>query len=666
MSGTVIDELVTILGVDVNSSTFQTIKRMSEGLTDIAKTAAKVGAAVTAAASAALYLAERLNQTTAGIGNFSQLTGISTKNVQALGVAVEQIGGNFQSVQSDLMNLSKTMDSPIPGQFNQNLFMLGVNLDGVGKSAASADEIFLRIADRFQGMSNREQLQWGGMLGFSNDTIRLLQMGRGEIERLKKEAENLPTIVNPQSIKNAQLFVQEFSLLRRILLYIGQEAASFAGPALQGIVRDVGEWLKANRALIESGLETFIQGTVQGFRDFWNTLTTLKDKFNELFPGVSQFIEHMMNSKLVAALVEGALAAIAVGIGVLVASYAPLIATITAAGLVFNDLIAYLKGGNSMIGEMIKWVGELYKEFAEKFPNIAGFVEMLGRVFKDLGSIIWNTVVVGLETVFDWLKKVGTEIGGFIGKLMSMIDRFLAKVGFGKRGQAAKDLSDIVGAEADRMRGYRSNYESEHGWGNVGAKSVSASKNELMKQGMDYFMSQGFTREQAAGIMGNLMQESGLDTGAIGDSGQARGIAQWHPDRWRKLIQFAKENGLNPNDYHTQLAFIMHEFQTTEKNAYAAVKASGSTAAATEAFSSKYERAGTPMMANRIGYANSALNTAYMPGAGGGNTTSNRTEVNITQHIQGSESEQIAQQSAKKIDYSLQQLYPGTSAPVTG
>lgn len=39
------------------------------------------------------------------------------------------------------------------------------------------------------------------------------------------------------------------------------------------------------------------------------------------------------------------------------------------------------------------------------------------------------------------------------------------------------------------------------------------------------------TKEQAAGIAGNIQIESSFDTKAVGDGGKALGIAQWHPDR---------------------------------------------------------------------------------------------------------------------------------------
>lgn len=87
------------------------------------------------------------------------------------------------------------------------------------------------------------------------------------------------------------------------------------------------------------------------------------------------------------------------------------------------------------------------------------------------------------------------------------------------------------------------------------------------RQAMDFFMSKGWTREQAAGIVGNLVTESHLSTTARGDHGEATGLAQWHPDRWADFQRFLKKNGGDSSDFQSQLAFVDYELRHKESGA---------------------------------------------------------------------------------------------------
>lgn len=83
----------------------------------------------------------------------------------------------------------------------------------------------------------------------------------------------------------------------------------------------------------------------------------------------------------------------------------------------------------------------------------------------------------------------------------------------------------------------------------------------------------GFTDSEAAGITGNIAQESMFDTEALSRDGyNSRGLVQWTGDRKTHLEQFARENGLNPKDWRTQVDFISEEMNTTERAAFEALR----------------------------------------------------------------------------------------------
>jgi hypothetical protein len=102
-----------------------------------------------------------------------------------------------------------------------------------------------------------------------------------------------------------------------------------------------------------------------------------------------------------------------------------------------------------------------------------------------------------------------------------------------------------------------------------------------------FYLNQGWTPEQASGIVGNLLRESGLNPNAIGDSGKAVGLAQWHPDRQSKAKQLYGDKW---KEFHNQLAFVDWELKNSEKTAGEALKKSKGVWQAGQIFTNLYER----------------------------------------------------------------------------
>jgi hypothetical protein len=75
----------------------------------------------------------------------------------------------------------------------------------------------------------------------------------------------------------------------------------------------------------------------------------------------------------------------------------------------------------------------------------------------------------------------------------------------------------------------------------------------------EWLMSQGLSENGAFGVVANLMAESSLNTGAVGDGGTSYGIAQWHLGRKENLLKYAKEKGLEPSSIEAQRGFLMQE-----------------------------------------------------------------------------------------------------------
>ena len=128
-----------------------------------------------------------------------------------------------------------------------------------------------------------------------------------------------------------------------------------------------------------------------------------------------------------------------------------------------------------------------------------------------------------------------------------------------------------------------------------------------------FFVTKGLTKDQAAGIVGNLTQESSVDPTAVEyGGGPGRGIAQWSVGgRWDtsrndNVVWYAGDHKLDRWALTTQLDFIWYEL-TTDGYGYSALKAATSVSAATIAFEDKFELCGDCDQSKRIAYAEQVL-----------------------------------------------------------
>jgi hypothetical protein len=129
----------------------------------------------------------------------------------------------------------------------------------------------------------------------------------------------------------------------------------------------------------------------------------------------------------------------------------------------------------------------------------------------------------------------------------------------------------------------------------------------------DFFVQKGLSNFQAAGIVGNLDQESGVDpTIAQYGGGPGRGIAQWSVGgRWDtshndNVISYASTKGEAARSLNLQLEFIWYELETFGYG-FSELEATTNVTDATIAFMAKYEICGTCASSQRVTYAKAVL-----------------------------------------------------------
>ena len=104
---------------------------------------------------------------------------------------------------------------------------------------------------------------------------------------------------------------------------------------------------------------------------------------------------------------------------------------------------------------------------------------------------------------------------------------------------------------------------------------VSGGDPEIKKNVWNYLVNKlGMNREGAAGVMGNIQQESGFRLGAIGDNGTSGGLVQWHDyprpgiGRFTNLKSYASSIGKPWDTVDAQLGYLSQELNNDYKSVY--------------------------------------------------------------------------------------------------
>lgn len=253
---------------------------------------------------------------------------------------------------------------------------------------------------------------------------------------------------------------------------------------------------------------------------------------------------------------------------------------------VFTDI------GNTIAGELTPAFAEMAEDFVAFYRDNkdlidSGLKEFFGGLADNIELVSAALILMGGAGALKGLAALRAVVG-------------LGAASAGAAGGAAAagagvSMAGVAGVGAAALL-----YSSSL---NVG-EDTDLLNNRLKKGGgeavaavVDYFMSKGWTQDQAEGIAANLEQESGFKANASGDGGQAYGLAQWHPDR---QAEFAKQYGkdIRNSTGAEQLEFIQHELtKGNERAAGKSLRTATSSYDAAAIVSREYERPGIDDMA---------------------------------------------------------------------
>lgn len=253
----------------------------------------------------------------------AQNTGMAVEKFQALAIAAENYGGTAEGIAGSMQGLNANLNNMRLGKGGGGVedaaITYGINLYGAN-GLATADELLMNVAKRFESLNQTQQIDLGQRLGLDEGTIRLLQTGvanvQAELERGRKYS-----LFSAEDVENSRKFERTMRDIKLGLAQIFGVVARSLLPAFTWVGDKVSRFID-----LINGNASFIKGF---FLALSAILTVLAIKSGLAF---LPFI--------------GAIA---------------LITAVSAAiGLLIDDIVNFWQGNESLLGTFIEAVKNVF------------------------------------------------------------------------------------------------------------------------------------------------------------------------------------------------------------------------------------------------------------------------------------------------------------------
>lgn len=317
-----------------------------------------------------------------------------------------------------------------------------------------------------------------------------------------------------------------------------------------------------------------------------------------LFEGIYNFID-ALPSKTKALVAVFAV----VGAAIMAGPFGLMMMAIGTALIMLEDFFGYLEGRESSntLKPLWKWLTDEnnpLRRLIEKLKEGIAFIlekltELFEKVFtEERQEKLKKTVANIAKGVAEIAEGLATIVESIFGKKYPVVkkfwDFFLTAVGkvVDKVLTLTNSMGHLMRALGKAMQGDFKGAREE--FINAGAdENATGERSKYIQQKL---MSMGFTASAAAGVVGNLVQESGLRTDAIGDNGTSGGLAQWHNERLDALKRFAAARGKKWTDLDTQIEFLAEEMRTSYADTYAKMQSAELPEIAGQIMTDEYEK----------------------------------------------------------------------------
>lgn len=412
MTTTIVRELLTVLGFDLNETGFKRAEkgfqsligfsaelvdrtyRAGQVLFNFSKQAADAGTAAAAGG-------EKLGLSAEEYQEFAAAVGISGAKVENLGEGLRQF--NVRAAQAARGNKTAA----------EAFGILGVKVtDGAGRLRPVTD-LITDVAEKVANTSDpvkRAEVAFTAFGEAGSQIMPFLLQGRDGIEKLRDRARDLGAVMDNETAAKARAFGDQLYELDLATKAVEERFGLALIPTFARGVAAMTDFLIANRDLIDKGINALASGldaVVSGFEKLASVISN-NLRFLAILAGVIGLVLVPSILSFAAANIAAGAAAIWAAKGTILAwalAAAPFVlaaAAVLTLALVIEDLYVLMTGGESLIGSLF-----------DAFLNEPASDDEHWMVTGVRQILLWiRTAITAVDEFFSGFFEEAAEIGG--------------------------------------------------------------------------------------------------------------------------------------------------------------------------------------------------------------------------------------------------------------
>lgn len=440
----VVRELLSVLKFETDEARVQSFEK---SITNLTKGLALLVTGATAAATAAFGFASSTARQSEEISRSAKLASTGVEEFQKLAYASESFGIQqdkladiLKDVNDKMGDYAQTGGGAMADFFEFIAPKIGVTADQF-RNLSGADALQLYVSSLEKANLSQADMTFY-MEAIASDSTLLLPLleKNGEAYKvLAKEAEEYGAIISEDNVKANKVFSQQLRSLNKMFQAVIMSVGNKLIPVFSDLVSKVKDFIARNRELIQTNISDFFDGAIWVVKQFISVLGILFgwiDKVAQLMGGWSNAIKIvgiavgvLMALKFIPWVIAATAAIKALNIAMLLNPASLMIAGIIALGtaivLLIEDMYNWVKGNESVVGDLIAtwfefitkfkgYLKESLESVKEKLGQIKGFFidtfteikDFVAKIFKN----IWDGITGGVTTAFNKIKSFIPDI----------------------------------------------------------------------------------------------------------------------------------------------------------------------------------------------------------------------------------------------------------------